>query len=143
VEIVGKLLGESAGELMFRENPNDPSVGAVLPVSSAADKHSYAVPVTTLDAFVAENELARVDFLKVDVEGYELEVLRGGAGMIKKHRPKIAIATYHQPDHAVEIRKFLAGIDRDYRFCLKGLVDFDGIVRPVMAHCFVKTGSGG
>lgn len=138
IEIVGKLLGETPGELIFSDNPKDPSVGSVLPVSSAVDSRCYNVPVTTLDIFDAEKKLAKVDFLKVDVEGYELEVLRGGAKVIKKYRPKIAIATYHRPEHAEEIRKILTEIDSGYRFKLNGLVDFDGIVRPVMLHSYVE-----
>lgn len=138
MEIVGKLLGEVPGELVFSENPNDPTVCAVLPMSSMLANNCYKVPVTTLDTFAAERELVRVDFLKVDVEGYELEVLRGGAGMIKKNRPKIAIAANHRPEHAAEIRKLLEEIDSGYRFKLNGLVDFDGIVRPVMLHSYVE-----
>lgn len=35
-------------------------------------------PMTTLDAVVRETAMERVDFLKLDVQGYELEVLSGG-----------------------------------------------------------------
>lgn len=142
VEIVGSLLGGAPGKLLFRENPSDPSVGAVIPFEAGKDEHCYTVPVTTLDTFVAEKGLARVDFLKVDVEGYELEVLRGGAEMIAKHRPKIAIAAYHRVAHAQEIRRLLSDIDGGYRFALRGLVEFDGIVRPVLLHCHVQADHG-
>lgn len=135
VEIVASLLGNISGELLFREHPSDPSVSAVIPTSSTPDKYCYKVPVTSLDAFVAEKGLDRVDFVKVDVEGFELDVLRGGVEMIAKHRPKIAIAAYHRPEHASEIRRLLGEIDGEYQFEPKGLVDFDHIVRPVLLHC--------
>lgn len=41
------------------------------------------VKVITLDEFIAENGLIRVDLLKVDTEGYELNVLKGGAKAIR------------------------------------------------------------
>ena len=39
--------------------------------------HEQQVVVTTLDAYVAERGIDRVDVLKIDVEGHELDVLRG------------------------------------------------------------------
>lgn len=46
------------------------------------------VPVTTLDHFFAEPP-ARLDFVKVDVEGMEGEVLRGGEKLLRRFRPVI------------------------------------------------------
>lgn len=48
------------------------------------------VPVTTLDAIVAE-DFADVDFLKVDVEGAEELVLRGGEALLRRCRPVVMI----------------------------------------------------
>ena len=39
---------------------------------------TISVPMTTLDKFTANTVFARPDFIKLDVQGYELEVLRGG-----------------------------------------------------------------
>lgn len=37
-----------------------------------------AIPMLTLDGFVEREKLARIDFLKVDIEGSEVAFLRGG-----------------------------------------------------------------
>ncbi len=42
-----------------------------------------------LDDFVIDNDVERLDFIKIDVEGYELEVMRGGRNTIEKHKPII------------------------------------------------------
>jgi len=42
------------------------------------------IRVTTLDTFCSQNNIGNIDFLKIDVEGHELEVFKGAAGMIKK-----------------------------------------------------------
>lgn len=44
------------------------------------------VPRTTVDAFRAERGLERIDLLKVDAEGSDLDVLRGAAGSLADHR---------------------------------------------------------
>lgn len=52
-----------------------------------------ALPVrtTTLDAFAAEVGLRRLDLVKVDVEGAELRVLRGGEATLAAHRPALVV----------------------------------------------------
>jgi len=45
------------------------------------------VPLTTLDNFVAENQIDRVDAIKLDVEGAELHVIRGADQTIRKFKP--------------------------------------------------------
>lgn len=47
------------------------------------------VKLTTLDAFAAERGLSRVDFIKADVEGWELHALRGAEQVLATHRPAL------------------------------------------------------
>jgi FkbM family methyltransferase len=49
------------------------------------------VQLTTLDAFCVEHGIASVDFIKVDVEGFEERFLRGAQGIIEQHHPAILI----------------------------------------------------
>lgn len=59
---------------------------------------SYDVPVRTLDSF----ELQDVGFMKIDVEGFELEVLRGGRETINRCKPIMYIE-----DDRIDKRKAL------------------------------------
>ena len=43
---------------------------------------SESVAVRTLDGFTAENQIGRIDLLKVDTEGFDLEVLKGARNML-------------------------------------------------------------
>ncbi|HEY2950215.1 MAG TPA: FkbM family methyltransferase, partial [Micromonosporaceae bacterium] len=52
----------------------------------AADQAAYAQSVV-LDEELAD--LARIDFVKIDVEGHEPLALRGFAGLLRKHRPTL------------------------------------------------------
>jgi FkbM family methyltransferase len=49
------------------------------------------VPVTTLDDYAAENDLKRVDMIKLDTEGYETFVLQGSRTVLSRWRPALLI----------------------------------------------------
>jgi len=75
---------------------------------------SHKVQLTDLDSFVQENNL-RVGFIKADVEGVGLEAVLGMAETIKRDRPVLNIAIYHNPKEFFEIKPALdeitAGLD--------------------------------
>lgn len=82
------------------------------------------VAVTTLAAVCQEHADDHIDFLKVDVEGLELEVIRGGDW--ERFRPSIVVVESTRPgtseDVGDEVEAFLAGVG--YRAVL-----FDGLNR--------------
>ena len=49
------------------------------------------IPCRTLDDIVAERNLSRIDLIKIDVEGFEREVLLGGRATLMRYRPKLII----------------------------------------------------
>ena len=69
------------------------------------------VEVLSLDEWIKDNPLENVDFIKVDVEGYELEVLKGSENTIKSFKPVIFIEI---------AKKFLSRnfINQDYQVTL-------------------------
>lgn len=64
--------------------------------SSEPDIRSIACPITALDANPRVKPLENVAFLKIDVEGGELDVLRGAAATIARHRPLIYCEVYEE-----------------------------------------------
>jgi len=72
----------------------------------------------TIDGTLKSLGLDRVDFIKMDIEGAELDALKGAEASIRKHRPKLAISLYHKPDDFDSIPRYLAGLDLGYRFYL-------------------------
>jgi FkbM family methyltransferase len=54
------------------------SASSVLPESAKQDQFSVQLPMRTLDAITRNTRFQRPDLIKLDVQGYEIEVLKGG-----------------------------------------------------------------
>jgi FkbM family methyltransferase len=55
---------------------------------------TYAIQVQSLDTYTEENQTKRLDFLKIDVEGYELLCLKGGERFLKESLPLIYLEIF-------------------------------------------------
>lgn len=75
-----------------------------------------AAPLCRIDDLVIDGRIPRVDFLKLDIEGSEMEALRGSLSTIHRFRPKLAISIYHKPDDLFEIQNFLEDQNLGYKF---------------------------
>lgn len=62
----------------FYETANAGTGSSALPENSDVTRRAVGLPMTTLDAVVASNGFPKPSFIKLDVQGYEIEVLRGG-----------------------------------------------------------------
>jgi FkbM family methyltransferase len=77
-------LGDSQGSVVFYEDRERPGFSSLAPAEGVACD-AYQVPLARLDDLV--NAHQRVDFLKIDVEGAELGVLRGAESLFAHQRP--------------------------------------------------------
>ena len=103
-------LGNCAAQLRFENNLAN-SDG-----SKISNQGDELITVTTIDDFVTENELSRVDFIKADVEGYEREMLKGGVKTMQRFAPKLSICTYHLPDDPLILRDIISKANPAYKF---------------------------
>jgi FkbM family methyltransferase len=97
-------------------------------------KEAITIKMDTVDNLFFEKRI-KIDYIKADLEGYEVEVLRGASKTIKSSNPKIAITTYHRNEHAYEISRFLKSINPKYKIKLKGL---NACGSYVMLHAWVS-----
>ena len=56
------------------------------------------IQTITLDSFVRQNNIPKVDFIKADIEGAERLLLSGAQSVLRQYAPKLSICTYHLPD---------------------------------------------
>jgi FkbM family methyltransferase len=95
VNVVQMALGESVGEGMLQINaPGKDGLNtlgqATHPGSKVVGQES--VRITTVDVFMKDNKIPRVDVMKVDIEGAELMMFRGARELLE--RPDAPIILY-------------------------------------------------
>ncbi len=76
-------------------------------------------PMRSIDSLVEEGIIKDITYLKMDVEGGEKYILEGSMKAIKKLRPKLAVAIYHEPHHFWEYTTYLLDNLQDYKFYLR------------------------
>jgi len=86
-EVHGVALGAEPGSVRIGR-PQQANAGADRVVHS---DEGIEVRVTTIDEMVGTLGLERVDLIKIDVEGYDLNVLRGSAETIERFRPTMFV----------------------------------------------------
>lgn len=59
------------------------------PVHLGTPKNAEGVPSTSLNDFVENEKIEKIDFIKIDTDGHEYEVFKGAEKAIAKYRPKI------------------------------------------------------
>ncbi len=73
------------------------------------------VPLVMLDHDIEEP----VTFIKMDIEGSEVEALKGAEEHIKKEHPILAICAYHRYSHIREIAELVLSYNPDYQLYLR------------------------
>jgi FkbM family methyltransferase len=86
-ELLACGVADRPGELWWAEEPGNPG-NALL-----SGKGTHKIPVITLDAFLGDRQLHPVDFLKIDVEGMELQVMRGATKLLSTFHPAMYFET--------------------------------------------------
>lgn len=103
-------LSDKAETVYYSEDKNA-GAGRILRDIETSDQ----IKTITLDSL----KLKALDFLKIDVEGYEVSVLKGAISTIKKYRPKMWIeinigALEQQGKTAKDIENFLSKLNYNY-----------------------------
>lgn len=88
VQLIRKGLWFCNTELCFKEGNET--------VSGKVNENGDSIIETTSLDDVVEDE--HIDFIKMDIEGAEVEALRGAIKTIQRDMPKLAICIYHKPD---------------------------------------------
>ncbi len=97
------LLPSSFGSLEIRQTHQTEFIGQEIDYTEAA---MVQIPMVSIDSLL----LNRVDLIKLDIEGMEMDALEGASKTLESHKPTLIIETLKSDESA--IRAFLA--ERDY-----------------------------
>lgn len=111
IELINKGLWSKASVLRFA---GDGSQGSRLVGEGAAG--TVEVPVAAVDETTAGD---MVTFIKLDVEGAELEALKGAQNTIRQYHPKLAVSIYHKKEDIWEIPEYILSLSVDYQFYIR------------------------
>lgn len=76
--------------------------------------NKITVKMVSLDSFVEENNIERVDFIKADIEGAERYMLEGAKEILRKYAPKLSLCTYHLPDDPEVMKNIILKYNPNY-----------------------------
>lgn len=85
-------------------------------ISEKRDADGDPIKIYALDDFFTEQ---RVDFLKADIESFELDMLRGAEKVIRRDLPKIAVCIYHNASDIYQILLWIDSLNMGYKFSIR------------------------
>ena len=91
-------LSDKTGSIEFYVSSGGLAGNGYLGTSKTKHAKVETLAVTTLDDFVKQHNIPRVDFIKADIEGAERDMLKGARHVLKTFAPRLALCTYHLPD---------------------------------------------
>lgn len=130
VTIVPRALGEKEKYVYITESLLASTISEKSPTSAEEIK----VHMTTVDNLFYEKG-KKFTYLKADLEGYEMEMLKGAKKSIREYKPKIAITVYHHVYDCDEIKSYLHKLVPSYKFIIKGISEDKG--QPIMLHAYI------
>ncbi|MDR2385585.1 MAG: FkbM family methyltransferase [Tannerella sp.] len=105
IESVNKGIYNYSGKLPFVENASM--------LSMINEKSDNCIEVDTIDNITAGEP---VTYIKLDIEGAELEALKGAEQTIKKYRPTLGISIYHKKRDLIDIPLYINQLIPEYKF---------------------------
>jgi len=114
VHLCPYALADKKGYAKFNVLDNNLAASSMLDMHMNEHDYSINVEMTTIDEFIIENKIEKLDFIKADIEGAERFMLMGAKETLRKFGPKISICTYHLKDDPEVLEKLIKDSNENY-----------------------------
>lgn len=135
-------LGENAGKFKIYV-PERMGKGAASLSKRGISVEEEICEVITLDSYVKKEKIAKIDFIKCDIEGAELMAFRGAKNVLKNHRPSLMVEVTRGSSAAFGytpeiLLDFLEGFGYDFFFIYQGKLSkiTESILPYFHGNCF-------
>lgn len=102
-------LGSEHKVLRFIKNTDNHEAGVISEIGSEEKV------IESIDDFIKE----KVTFIKLDVEGYEMDTLKGAQKIIREQKPKLAICLYHKAEDLYDIPMYIHKLVPEYKLYIR------------------------
>ena len=114
IELVERPVSDKSGDVIYFTDKGEGTEIKFEPF----DNYEHKSTTISIDDFVSEKSIEKVDFIKMDIEGAESLALNGAIETIKRFKPKLAIAIYHSWDDFVNIPIWIENLNLGYTLYL-------------------------
>jgi FkbM family methyltransferase len=108
-------VGEFDCEMELIMKDSDPN-GAGNSFYDIAERNGDMVPIYSIDSYLKGS---KATYIKADIEGFELNMLKGAQKTITRYKPDLAICVYHKTGDIYEIPEYINSIVPEYKMYLR------------------------
>lgn len=135
VEIVRKALSDKKKTVCFQV---DESMKCANRIEEENTTIHSEVECISLDEFVDSHKLSQVNYVKMDIEGEEINAVYGCKRTIQRFNPKFMIAIYHAYENGFLLQRNLLSVSDKYEVSFSGCYKFEEPYRPYMLIAHTK-----
>lgn len=110
-EVFNLGIWSEESEISFESAPNGEYGG-----SRISKQGTSVVKTVALDKFLSDK---KIDIIKMDIEGAELEALKGAKDIIKKQKPCLCLSVYHKKWDVLELPLYIKSLNPGYKFYMR------------------------
>jgi len=141
ISIIGAAIGDNDGVVAFEADPDHLCDSKIYERNiDNGDLRSATflrnVPIKKLDTICAQENRVGQGLIKMDIEGFEMKALAGARETLKKLKPALAIAVYHEYDNANKCAELIINANSEYRIEFRGCYGYFSPPRPYILFAY-------